>query len=327
MVAGRQGPAPPPGPLPPPGVCVPLDDTIPAGAPYDSIPAETMVILQRSYRERDGKNMNLVDAFDNKKPDESCPQSKVTFRQALDRLMATKPFYVLEEMRSRCASTVPGLWKKIKWLHQVYDWDTSRGIWVCMYPDQVLPLRVQLRASLSFCADMFVGHSTHQKGNEYMKTTTPSQCYRELGKLGQAGLHICFMVTSVKNSEFGEWHNIHVDPHQIAGARTLQCSCWYAQTSYHFRDVGPWCVRWFLSNYGKRPDVKTALVLLGVNPDNPDRAYEKLMEITGDYDTFVDMADHPEKYDKWDVKVKAKIKLAQMYKGVYMGFMPPQYNP
>ncbi|MDW6024478.1 peptidoglycan-binding domain-containing protein [Mesorhizobium sp. BAC0120] len=320
------GPAPLPVPPVPNGACTPKDDTIPTGPPYDGIPADTMRMLQRSYRERDGRNMNLVEGFpeDRYAP---CPQAKVTFREVLDTLMKRNGWSVLDEMRSRCELMVPGLWGKIRWLHDVYDFGSSRGIWCCVDPDQILLLRNQLKVSPNFCSDMIVGHSTHQK---HMRTgePVPSQCYRELNKVGQAGLHLCTMVGSAKGSIFGEWQNFHIDPHQIGAAKGKKCACWYAKTKHHFGDVGRWCVGWFLNNYGQRTEVKAALYVLDVDPKNEEQAYQKLMQVVGDYDTLVDMADHPGQYSRpWDPKRTAVLALARLYKELYLAFMAPQYDP
>jgi hypothetical protein len=325
MLANGKRISPTPSPTPPivpSGTCVPMDDTIPAGNPYDLIPRDTMTLLQRSYRERNSMNMNLVDAFEAGKS-EACPQSKVSFKVALDRLMKSSSFQVLGEMRSKCEAAAPGIWPKIRWLHEVYNWGSSRGIWCCIPSEDAISIRQQLKSSPRFCSDMAIGQSTHQKGSHHIDAATPSQCYRELGKVGEAGLHICIKIGS---SEFGEWHNIHIDPHQIGAAKGKKCSCWYAKTKHHFDDVGRWCVDWFFKNHGNDPKLKAAMALLGV--DDNTHAYYAFMQIVGDYDTLVDMADHPERYDKpWDVKAKAKLTVAALYKEAYMNYAPPGYDP
>lgn len=302
------------------GVCLPKDDTIPNGATYTSIPSASMILLQRSYRERNAMNMNIYQAFDGEK-NEPCPQSKVSFKEALDRLMTNCPFRVLEEMRLKSEVAVPGLWGKIRWIHEIYDWGTSRGIWCCIESSESMNIRAQLKNSPRFCSDMTVGQSTHQKGPG--GAPIASQCYRELGKVGEAGLHICIKTGS---SEFGEWHNIHIDPHQIGADKGRKCACWYAKTKGHFDDVGKWCVEWFFREHGNDPKVKAAMLVLGI--DDPTHAYWAFMQVVGDYDTLVDMADNPAKYDRpWDIKVKAKLTIAAIYKETYIKYAPPGYDP
>ncbi len=322
---GQLGKAPaptPPGPKP----TGRFDDTIPTGPPYDKIPPDLMTILQRSYRERDGKNQNLADGFD-AKADDPNPQQRETFRQVLDRLMAKSSFGVLQEMFDRMKFKTPYLIPKIRWLNEFYDFTTSRGIWVCIDKDAITNLHSQLRQDPGFCADIIVGHSTHQKKLPGT-TPTPSQCYRELGVVGNTGLHICLQSTTTRASEFGEWHNIHVDPHQIGNGKSKKCACWYGQTKHHFGDVGKWCVGWFLDNHGKGAEIRALIKLLGADPDNKDDCYQKFMAVVGDYDTFVDMGDHPERYNYplTEVKKNAVVKLAGLYRRVYLEVMPPQFQ-
>jgi peptidoglycan hydrolase-like protein with peptidoglycan-binding domain len=319
-----KGPAPNPNPNPP-NPNLPKDDSIPTGPEYASIPGDLMTILQRSYRERDAVNLNLVDGFDAKSDDPN-PQSRETFKQVLDRLKAKSNFPVLLEMRTRLLSKAPLVYGKIRWLSDFYDFTTSRGIWCSLEKDSISSMHAHLRDNPAFCADMIVGHSTHQKKLPG-STIVPSQCYRELGVMGNAGLHICLQATSQKASGFGEWQNIHVDPHQIGNAKTKKCACWYGQTKHHFGDVGKWCVKWFLDNHKNDELLKNAIRLLGANPNDPDDCYDKFMAVVGDYDTFVDMGDHPEKYPTsiFDPKKKALVLLAGVYRKAYMEFMPPQF--
>lgn len=313
-------------PPPPPKKCTPKDDTIPTGQPYDAIPEGTMKMLQRSYRERDAQNMNLYQGFGGDKK-EACPQANMTFREVLDNLTKLKSWPVLEEMRTRSEKAAPGVWSKIKWLHEVYDYETSRGIWCCIESEDVTSIRNQLKNSKSFCSDNFIGHATHQK---FDGTPCPSQCYRELNNLGKPGLHLCTMVGSAKPSAFGEWHNFHIDPHQIGSEKGAKCACWYAKVEKHFGDVGPYCVDWFVKEAKKRNDVKMLIVAIGVDPEDPQvekLLYKALMAVTGGYDNFVDMADNPGDHFTIDPKGIAALGLARIYKEIYLAKMAPQYDP
>jgi peptidoglycan hydrolase-like protein with peptidoglycan-binding domain len=316
------GPGPKPSPTPPKTY---KDDSIPTGPDYDPIPPDIMELLQRSYRERDGSNRNLEHGFD-AKADDPNPQTRETFKQVLDRLKARSSFPVLLEMRTRMKAKAPLVYSRIRWLNTFYDFTTSRGIWCVIEKEVTSALHAHLRENPNFCADMIVGHSTHQKGGPG-DALTPSQCFRELNVLGAAGLHICLQATSKKASVFGEWHNIHVDPHQIGNGKGKKCACWYGKTKHHFGDVGKWCVKWFLNNHKDNEPLKLAIRVLGANPNDPDDCYNKFMEVVGDYDTFVDMADHPENYPTpvWEPKKAALKKVAQVYKAAYLEYMPPEF--
>ena len=52
------------------------------------------------------------------------------------------------------------------------------------------------------------------------------------------------------------------------------------------------------------------------------------MDVFGDYDTLVDMADNPGKYPAhpWDVKKRAKLEFAALYKSLYLEHLPPQFQ-
>jgi hypothetical protein len=303
---------------------VPADD-LPDTPPYSTMPPGIRTLLVRSYRERDGRNQNLQHGFTGSATDPN-PQQSQTLKEVVDRLMQRTDWPVLEEIHNRCQAKIPGLWARVRWLSWFYRYESSRGIWCCLFAEQIAAAHASLKQSPNFCSDMLVGHSKHQK--LWDGSPLPSQCYRELNVLENIGLHVCVVATSAKASTFGEWHNIHIDPHQIGGGKGKKCTCWYAKVSAHMSDVGRGILDSFMDQHGRHPVIRAALIALGVNPDDRGQVYQKMMQVFGDYDTLVDMADHPEKYPAHplDIQKKAKLEFASLYKSLYLEHMPPQFQ-
>jgi hypothetical protein len=298
-----------------------LPDTWPAGGAYDEVPDMLREIIRRSYRERDSRNQNLVDGFIGAATDPN-PQDTQPFKDVLDRLIAHKDWKVLLEIYNRCKHKVPKLWEDVRWLNAFYDHTSSRGVWVCYQPDKLIAAHRLLKASDTFCGDLPPGHSTHQKTDS---GPLPSQCYRELGVVGEVGLHICLTVPAKKKSEFGEWQNFHIDPHQIGAEKTSKCACWYAKVNKHMTDVGLWCCREFLKNHGSDLKVRAAMAALSIS--TAEELHRLVLAVCGDYDTFVDMADNPAKYSVGaDLNKRTLITYAGLYKNMYMDQATPEFD-
>jgi hypothetical protein len=308
-----------------------LPDTWPSGEAYDAVPDRLRDIIRRSYRERDDKNQNLAHGFEGAVSDPN-PQDTQPFKAVLDRLMARSSWKVLIEVFNRCKQKIPTLWDNVKWLNEFYDYKTSRGVWVCFDPAKINAAHQLLKKSDRFCGDMKIGQSMHQS---LSSGPLPSQCYRELGVLKEDGLHVCMIVTAKKASAFGEWQNIHIDPHQIGSEKGTKCACWYKNVQTHMNDVGKWCCEQIWDKLMADPKGKaaiTALAALGVPLSNAGDLYKLVDSAVGSYDTFVDMADNPSKYfvtiptSTAELKRNAVVTLAIVYKKVYMEYMPPEFD-
>ncbi|MGL4552835.1 MAG: hypothetical protein ACRC33_16790 [Gemmataceae bacterium] len=300
---------------------MPLPDTWPAGGAYDEVPDLLREVLRRSYRERDAQNLNLADGF--LPVPGPTPQDEQPFQEVLDRLVAHKAWKVLLEVYNRCKHKVPKLWESVRWVNTFYDFTSSRGVWVCYQPDKIVAAHRLLKGSENFCGDMSVGHSTHQKIES--GAPLPSQCYRELGVVGDKGLHVCLTVPGLKKSAFGEWQNIHIDPHQIGSEKTARCGCWYAKTSKHMADVGLWCCEYLFKAHGTKPSFRALMLTLGVS--DAAGLHGVMMPAVGDYDRFVDMADDPARYKAGaDLKTRARVETAVLFKQAYMETVGPEHD-
>lgn len=101
--------------------------------------------------------------------------------------------------------------------------------------------REKLRKSPQFCRDLPAGEATHERSERNQERA----CCREFSKIGHPVLHVC-LVKDGQQNDWGGYHNVHIDPHQIAKEKTKRCSCWYAGIQNHFKDVGDYIIRSFV---------------------------------------------------------------------------------
>ena len=202
------------------------DDTVPLDSSFKDLPEPVMDLLRRSYALKTASNEFLANGFR-----EGELPSNTPFRVVLDRMeSAGRLVTLLKELFDRTSHT-RAFWPLIQAVGVGWR-GTSRGF-MFVATDGRDAERI-LRNSPKFCADLPPGQAMHQLGEKNQHR----QCYRELSGVGLPGLHVCIVPTS-EEKEHG-WHNIHIDPHQVARDKTRKCTCWYAGLKGHFEDVGEW---------------------------------------------------------------------------------------
>lgn len=212
-----------------------MDDTLKAGSKFTRVPEPVMELLRRSYQQKTDHNGYLYSGFEKGEDSSTTP-----FQTVLERLEDhSQQVSLLMELFLRLSHT-PAFWPLIYAVGKGYRGTSSGFSFVLGGPRpggsgwQGTRAELVLYDSPKFCADLPIGQLGHQGGDP----PQPRQCYRELCGLGVPGVHICIVPYS--RQILGGWHDMHIDPHQCAGAKTKKCHCWYGGLTGHFQDVGRW---------------------------------------------------------------------------------------
>ena len=213
----------------------PGDESLPAGSPFADLPGSLLETLRRSYRERKPGSWHLANGFAG---EQESPKTK-SFSQVLDGIGAAC-MATIGRVFER-AKSCPNLWDHVWTIRESWSPGSSEGF--MFNSKNPAAMRQILTASPGFCGDLPPGESMHQMGEHGQNR----HCFRELGQVGRPGLHICLVKPGMEDSDGGA-HNFHIDLHQLAKAKTMLCSCWYAGLNGHFRDVGDWIVDKFLAD-------------------------------------------------------------------------------
>ncbi len=203
----------------------PGDETVPP--PYAGWPAPLLDVIRRSYRERNSTNFNLNNGF----PGSESPKTR-SLAKVIDDI-GPELMAVIRRVYDRAAA-IPGVWPYVHSIRETWKTSSEGFNFNCKDPRG---MENKLRYSPSFCADLPPGQSMHQR-NEWSQNR---QCYRELGVVGRAGLHICIVAQGQETADGGV-HNMHIDYHQLGKLKTKKCNCWYSGLNAHFADVGGWIV-------------------------------------------------------------------------------------
>lgn len=247
-----------------------------------------MEVLRRSYRMKTSENDNLWEAFGR----DGSPAS-TTFVEAIDKMEESGLVTMAGQVFSRLERTKVEIFDNIFTITNLYKGTSSWGFYCTM--KDVPAARTKLMNSSQFCRDLPPGEATHQRNERNQQRT----CFRELSGIGTPGLHVC-LVKDGQQNERGGYHNIHIDPHQIAKERTKRCSCWYAGIQHHFKDVGDYIIRSFVV----KPAIdalrakKVALfipkaVLDSIEDEATKMLLAMLLSVSGDFDRLEEKLSDP----------------------------------
>jgi hypothetical protein len=201
------GVKPPPPPVP--TACPPFkwpptgykDPPIPAQ--YTKLDSDLVTKLADSYAEHDRDSTFLMDGFpglDPRCPSAAWPQ---TLWAALDNFPKSR--LALVEKVAKAAKVYTTLWNaiiRIRW-----SWNTSSQGFKFKASD-ASALETYLKGSPNWCRDTAVSEWWYHGSQD---------CWREVGKAGKPGLHVCLFANQVPD--------IHIDPTQIAEGREPDGTC------------------------------------------------------------------------------------------------------
>ena len=209
-------------------------EALPSGHAFADADKRMLAVLRRSYRMKTAENDKLWEAFGaDGRP------SQITFVEAMDKMEERKLVSMVQEVYTRLDRTKVDIFDHIFVITNLYRSDSSWGF-LCAMTDVPIA-REKLMKSPQFCRDLPAGEATHQRSERNQERA----CFREFSGIGHPGLHVC-LVKDGQQNERGGYHNVHIDPHQIAKEKTKRCSCWYAGIQNHFKDVGDYIIRSFV---------------------------------------------------------------------------------